>query len=208
MSPAAPAESLRERNRQLLRRRIVDSALQLVSSRGLTNVTADEIAAEAQVGRATFFRYFDSKEAAVIVGFYEERLTELVQALNEAPAKLGPLDAIAWSVRHLSAISTGREQKLTRMHARLVTTTPALRARGFEFHARYEQAIAAAVRPRFKQRRADDLRPRLLATATLAVMQTASEHWASRSRSSAADLTALVLDALEQLKLGFSEGAD
>src|SRR5690349_3750322 len=111
MSPAAPAESLRDRKRQLLRRRIVDTAIQLVSSRGLQNVTADEIAAEAEVGRATFFRYFDSKEAAVIVGFYEQRLTELVQALNEAPVNLGPMDAVAWAVRHLGTVSTDREQK-------------------------------------------------------------------------------------------------
>jgi AcrR family transcriptional regulator len=204
--PARPkSPSLRDRNKQRLRQRIVQSAMALVGTRGLAGVTADAIAADAEVGRATFFRYFDSKEAAVIVGFYEQRLTALVEVLDAAPAALGPMDAVIWTFRQLGQ-RPDRQLKLVRLHARMVTSSPLLRARAFEFHSRYEQAIANAVAGRFGRMRAGDPRPRLLAAAALAVVQASIEHWAEGKGS--ADLTALVLAGLHNLKAGFSPSAD
>ena len=200
----SPAGSLRDLNKQRLRRRIIESATSLVAARGLDAVTADAIAAEAEVGRATFFRYFDSKESAIIVGFYEQRLTALVGMLGVAPRNLSPMDAVIWTFRELGE-RAGKELKLVRLHARMVTRSPALRAKAFEFHSRYEQAIADAVAPRFKRPRADDVRPRALAAAALAVIQACIEHWAARRES--LDLTRLVLSALDQLKSGFTEAA-
>ena len=207
MSPAAipQASSLRDRNKRRLRQRIVQSAMALVGARGLAGMTADAIAADAEVGRATFFRYFDSKEAAVIVGFYEQRLTALVEVLDAAPAGLGPMDAVIWTFRQLGQ-RPDRQLKLVRLHARMVTSSPVLRARAFEFHSRYEQAIANAVAARFGRRRADDIRPRLLAAAALAVVQASIETWAESKDNP--DLTALVLAGLEQLKAGFSPRID
>ena len=207
MSPAAipQASSLRDRNKRRLRQRIVQSAMALVGARGLAGMTADAIAADAEVGRATFFRYFDSKEAAVIVGFYEQRLTALVEVLDAAPAGLGPMDAVIWTFRQLGQ-RPDRQLKLVRLHARMVTSSPVLRARAFEFHSRYEQAIASAVAARFGRLRAGDIRPRLLAAAALAVVQASIETWAESKDNP--DLTALVLAGLEHLKAGFSPRAD
>lgn len=206
MSPAPirRAANLRARNKQRIRERIVRSAMALVAARGLENVTADAIAADAEVGRATFFRYFDSKEAAVIVGFYEERLTVLVEALNAAPRDLGPMDAVLWTFRQL-AQRPDRQPKLVRLHARMVTSSPALRAKAYEFQTRYEQAIASAVAPRLRQRRLDDPRPHLLAAAALAVIQRSIEIWAARGDTP--EPTGLVLSGLEDLKAGFAERA-
>lgn len=201
-APARKVATLRDRNKQRLRERIVRSAMALVSARGLEKVTADAIAADAEVGRATFFRYFDSKEAAIIVGFYEERLTILVEALNAAPRELGPMDAVLWTFRQL-AQRPDRQPKLVRLHARMVTSSPALRAKAYEFQTRYEQAIASAVAPRFRRTRRDDPRPRLLAAAALAVIQASIEIWAARGDSP--EPTALVLAGLEDLKAGFAE---
>ena len=203
-TPARKVATLRDRNKQRLRERIVRSAIALVAARGLEEVTADAIAADAEVGRATFFRYFDSKEAAVIVGFYEERLTILVEVLNAAPRELGPMDAVLWTFRQLAA-RPDRQPKLVRLHARMVTSSPSLRAKAYEFQTRYEQAIASAVAPRFRQPRADDARPRLLAAAALAVIQASIETWAARHDSP--DPSALVLEGLAQLKAGFAERA-
>lgn len=207
MTPSATLKtaSLRDRNKQRLRERIVQSAMTLVGSRGLDGVTPDAIAAGAEVGRATFFRYFDSKEAAIIVGFYEQRLTALVEVLDAAPPELAPMDAVIWTFRQLGQRSD-RQLKLVRLHARMVTRSPVLRARAFEFHSRYEQAIANAVAGRFGRLRAGDLRPRLLAVAALAVVQASIEHWAASKDSP--DLTALVLAGLDHLKAGFSPRAD
>ena len=201
---AAQPESLRDRKKQQLRRRIVESALTLVATRGIDGMTADDISASAEVGRATFFRYFDSKEAAIIVGFYEQRLTALVEVLGEAPRELGPMDAVIWTFRKLGN-RPDRQLKLVRLHARMVTTSPTLRAKAYEFQTRYEQALADAVAGRFRRARPDDVRPRLVATATLAVVQACIEHWAAKRES--LDLTELVIDGLEQLKAGFGEAA-
>jgi len=204
MPPVAAPKlaNLRDRNKRRVRERIVRSAMALVSARGLESVTADAIAADAEIGRATFFRYFDSKEAAVIVGFYEERLTILVEALNAAPAELGPMDAVLWTFRQL-AQRPDRQPKLVRLHARMVTSSPALRAKAYEFQTRYEQAIAGAVAARFRPRRPDDPRPRLLAAAALAVVQASIEIWAERGDSP--EPTARVLAGLEDLKAGFAD---
>lgn len=197
----APTPSLRARNKLRVRRQIVEAAMQLVTARGLDRITAEDIAAGAEVGRATFFRYFDSKEAAVITGFYEQRLQALVEVLDAAPPALGPMDAVIWTFRRLGA-QPDRQLKLVRLHARMVTRSPVLRAKAFEFHSRYEQAIAAAVAHRFGRAAAGDLRPRLLAVAALAVVQASIEDWADRRDNP--DLTEMVLAGLEHLKSGFT----
>ena len=204
MNPAIPlrrSATLRDRNKQRMRERIVRSAMSLVATRGLENVTADAIAADAEVGRATFFRYFDSKEAAVIVGFYEQRLMALVEMLDAAPPGLGPMDAVIWTFRQLGQ-QPDRQLKLVRLHARLVTTSPVLRAKAYEFQTRYEQAIAGAVAGRFADAAPGDVRPRLLAAAALAVIQAAIEHWAAGKDNP--DPGELVLAGLAHLKDGCS----
>jgi AcrR family transcriptional regulator len=204
MSTPTPktAVSLRDRNKQRVRRRILETAMSLAATRGVDAITADDISAQAEIGRATFFRYFDSKEAAVIVGFYEQRLTALVDTLGAAPAKLGPMDAVVWTFRELGQ-RPDKQLKLVRLHARMVMTSPALRAKAYEFQTRYESAIADAVAARFATLRDDDPRPRLLAAAALAVIQSCIEHWAARRES--LDLTELVIGGLEQLRAGFAE---
>lgn len=196
------AVSLRDRNKQRVRRRILETAMSLAATRGVDAITADDISAQAEIGRATFFRYFDSKEAAVIVGFYEQRLTALVDTLGAAPAKLGPMDAVLWTFRELGK-RPDKQLKLVRLHARMVMTSPTLRAKAYEFQTRYESAIADAVAARFATLRDDDPRPRLLAAAALAVIQSCVEYWAARRES--LDLTELVIGGLEQLRAGFAE---
>lgn len=199
--PAARPASLRDRKKQDLRHRIVESAMALAAERGIDGITADDISKRAEIGRATYFRYFDSKEAAIIVGFYEQRLTALVEVLGAAPPKLGPMEAVIWTFRELGSRSD-QQLKLVRLHARMVTTSTALRAKAYEFQSRYEAAIAAAIAGRFPDPKPGDLRPRLLATAALAVTQACIEHWAQQRR--AQDLPALVISALQQLQSGFT----
>src|SRR5438105_12748676 len=94
---------LREENKQRRRARIAASAAKLVHARGFDAVTVEDIASAARVGRATFFRYFDTKETAVVVGFYEDRLAALVGAIAAQPRQLGPRQAVAGALRALLA---------------------------------------------------------------------------------------------------------
>ena len=63
--PTAAPSTLVERKRQLVRQRIVDAADELFSARGFGDVSVTDIAARADVGRSTFFRYFGDKTEVV-----------------------------------------------------------------------------------------------------------------------------------------------
>lgn len=196
------APSLRERNKQRVRRQIIDAAVTLVADQGLEAVTADHIAVEAEVGRATFFRYFDSKEAAVVVGFYEERLNAMVETLAKAPATLGALDAVIWTFAELGKTNADQHGRLIRLGSKLQALSPALKAKAAEYHSRYEQAIADAVASRCQQGPGYEMQPRMIAASVLAVTHVVVEHWSANR--DAGEFPLLVRAALEQLKTGFS----
>ena len=197
--PSSPGP-LRSRNKARIRHEIASAAVRLAVERGLSSFSADDIAAAAEVGRATFFRYFDSKESAVVVGFYENRLTELVATLGQAPGKLGPVDALIWSYRQLAG-GFERDSALLRLLATMLLGSPSLRAKALDYQTSYEQTIAAAIAGRYRDLAEDDLRPRWLAASTLAVSTSCVYHWAASE--TAPDLPELVIAALEQLKAGF-----
>ena len=54
-----------ERKRRLMQERIVEAADELFSAKGFDNVSVTDIAARADVGRTTFFRYFGDKQEVV-----------------------------------------------------------------------------------------------------------------------------------------------
>ncbi|HLG87555.1 MAG TPA: TetR/AcrR family transcriptional regulator [Alphaproteobacteria bacterium] len=59
------AISRRERNKLRTRARILDAASKLFTKHGVEGTTIDELAEAADISRATFFNYFDSKPAVV-----------------------------------------------------------------------------------------------------------------------------------------------
>jgi AcrR family transcriptional regulator len=69
-----------ERWREERRGRILDAAGRVFSARGFHEVSMDDIAHEAHVGKPTLYRYFPSKDALFTAVF--------VEALNEAEAGL------------------------------------------------------------------------------------------------------------------------
>jgi AcrR family transcriptional regulator len=83
MSETIPATtSLVERKRQRVQQRIVEAADELFAAKGFDNVSVTDIAAHAEVGRTTFFRYFGDK--AEVVFAHEE---EMLDAITEVAAR-------------------------------------------------------------------------------------------------------------------------
>jgi len=56
----------RAKRREETRRRIIDSATDLVEQHGFDHITVDDICAEAGISRRTFFNYMESKDEAVL----------------------------------------------------------------------------------------------------------------------------------------------
>jgi AcrR family transcriptional regulator len=94
-------ESLRERKRRLIQQRIVEAADELFAEKGFDNVSVTDIAARADVGRTTFFRYFGDK-AEVVFAHEEEMLERITQFA--ASESVGPAQTAAEAVDQLRAI--------------------------------------------------------------------------------------------------------
>jgi AcrR family transcriptional regulator len=68
------------------RRRIVDSAYELFSRRGVRAVGIDELIEHAEVAKATLYRHFRSKDA-VVLAFLQERERRWTEGWVEAEAR-------------------------------------------------------------------------------------------------------------------------
>jgi len=76
--------SLRDRKKMRTRDRIFVAAVELFGTRPYDDVTVEEICEKAEVGRATFFRFYGSK--AGLIGEYGRRLAEhIARRLDQMP---------------------------------------------------------------------------------------------------------------------------
>jgi AcrR family transcriptional regulator len=81
---------LRERKYRRTRETIIATALALFADRGFDRVTVDEIAARAEVGRTTFFRYFADKQELLFADD-DELMQVLIDAVEPAAARHAPI---------------------------------------------------------------------------------------------------------------------
>ncbi|MEO3757374.1 TetR family transcriptional regulator [Mycobacterium sp. B14F4] len=166
------------RKRRATRDRIASAAAALVASDGLAPTTVEQIAGAAEVGRATFFRYFNSKEDAVAEGLTKHWLDLIAAAIARQPAGLSARDAVVAGFTELGdgfAEISGQVREL----ATLTRSSPALSAWTLQIYVRSENAIAALVAPRFADAAPDDPRPRLLGAVAMASVRIALDDWLS-----------------------------
>jgi AcrR family transcriptional regulator len=127
--------SLRARKRQRTREAIIDAAMSLFAEHGFDGVSVDEIAARADVGRTTFFRYFGDKQEVLFADSAElSRL--LTDAIDRAAAGVVPIgdsldDALAVARAGVLALADAIAERATwmRLHDRLIAENAALTAR-------------------------------------------------------------------------------
>ncbi|MEV5530950.1 TetR/AcrR family transcriptional regulator [Streptomyces prunicolor] len=84
---------LRERKKERTRNLIAQEALRLFRAQGFDEVSVVEIAAAAEVSKATLFRYFPTKEDLVLHRF-ADHLGEAARVVRERPAGLTPTAAL------------------------------------------------------------------------------------------------------------------
>ena len=61
----APADSRRERRKQEIRGKIIESAIELFEKQGLEDVTLEQICELADISRPTFYSYYKSKQELI-----------------------------------------------------------------------------------------------------------------------------------------------
>lgn len=144
----------------------------LFSEGGFDAVTVKEAAREVGISRATFFRYFGSKEDVVLAALEGSSVD-----FGSILANLSPIEGEnAWQLLHrtfrqgLAHIDDNPEQERARL--RMVHTTPSLRARLTDRRLIHEDSLTAALSERIDPPEAS--RPVVL--AGLAVLE---RGWAS-----------------------------
>ena len=196
--PSQPRPSLRERNHERTRAEIAEHALALFAVHGFDDVTVDDIAAAAGISRRTFFRYFDTKEDALLPGD-ASRLRRLEEALRARPPAEGAFDAVRGAVLELAQdYETSSEEFL--QQARLVLATPSVHARSLGHQAEREAVIRAFVAERTGNAETS-LLPQLLAAGCMAGLRAALTTWLHDDGRT--DLVVLATAALDVLGDGF-----
>ncbi|MDT5081233.1 MAG: hypothetical protein QOJ80_5870 [Mycobacterium sp.] len=168
--------TLTARKRQVTRDRIASCAARLVAERGLAGTTIESIAAAADVGRATFFRYFSSKEDAVADGMTRHWLDVITAQLAAQPPELSARDAVVGAF-HALGDDFGDISDQVRDLAIMTRSSPVLNAWILLIYVGYEAAIADLVAPRIPDLAPDDPRPRLIGAAAMASVRIAVDDW-------------------------------
>ena len=83
--------TLREKQRERRRRDILDAARDLIGDKGLDSTSIEEVAARAEVGPATVYNYFGSKNDllyALLVRYIEQEAEQGESSLQNPPANM------------------------------------------------------------------------------------------------------------------------
>jgi AcrR family transcriptional regulator len=178
----------RERERAALRAEKADAMLTIFVTRGFQNVTAEEAAREVGISRATFFRYFGSKEEAVVAALESGRF-DFADSLRAMPAAMPDAPwALVRAAFQPRAAEIDKDLDRKRARTRMIMSEPTLRARLTERRGDHVERLADALAERLDDR----LSARVIASAGLAAYDLAWRIWAE----SESETFSSVLDAV------------
>jgi AcrR family transcriptional regulator len=103
----------RERRAAETRLRLFRSALQLFAQRGFPNVTVEDITEAADVGKGTFFNYFESKDHVLGV-MAEIQIGKVREALEQARAGKRSIETVLGHLFERVSEEPGRSPELGR----------------------------------------------------------------------------------------------
>ena len=196
-----PRPGLRERRKRLTAAELEAAALRLFSERGFDSVTVDDIAAEADVSRRTFFRYFASKEDVLLADHFVQ-LARLRAAMADRPADEPILTALRNAILSMTGDFEDRKEMVI-LRGRIMRNTPSLQARSLVHQRAWEDAMQEMVAQRLAVDPNVDLRPGVVAATALAAMRVAFTNWLVAG--AVGDLIAMTAEALDLLGGGLQQ---
>jgi len=165
------APGLRERKKTETRAAIQQAVLFLALGRGLDAVTADEIAAAANVSVRTFHNYFGSKEEALVAAWVSEFRVH-VEALRDRPADEPVLDALEHVFGEIAS-RIGKRSGEAESHADLLWTSIAMTRHRAVLLDEAIRMVTDVVAARTGTDAATDVYPHLVTAAAISAMVTA-----------------------------------
>ncbi|MGW8764308.1 TetR family transcriptional regulator [Streptomyces sp. NPDC055815] len=173
---AAPS-TLRDRTRQAMRAEVSAVAFRLFAEQGFDKTTVDQIAAEAGLSRATFFRYFGTKED-VVLSDLDGLGHDVARRLTERPEDERPWDSLRRAFDVLTEFNADEPEK-TLAYVRMLDETPSLKARRWEKQQAWQDLLVPEVSRRLgiDPAAVDDPRARALVASALACEDAASVTW-------------------------------
>lgn len=173
---------------------IEQAAFELFDTRGFSRTTVAAIAERAQIGKRTFFRYFESKND-VPWGRFADSLTSFHRILREAPEGMSLPEAVHRGVLQFNDFGEEAMQQHRRRMG-LILTTPELQAHSVLRFADWRAVIAEYVAERTG---ADPgaLLPQVAGRVSLGLALGAYDAWLADPASSLPDL---LNDSLKELR--------
>ncbi len=196
--------SLRERKKLEARNNTLEVAQRLFHEKGFDDTTIEEICAESQISKRTFFRYFRDKESLLFPN-REERLETFKAFLAAYDDADNPFDVLRQATDLFSIEYADNASKILAQQE-LIQSSPALRAREAEIDRDWEREIAAAFYRRSEATRENELWSAVVAGAVMGVVRATMRQWyAHGATENLRDLGQAAIDCLEQ---GFPEKLD
>ena len=183
---------IRDRTRELLRVQLAEAILAVFLDRGYSSVTVEDAAREVGISRATFFRYFKSKEDVVVASVDNTRI-DYAKGISAVPDDTA---ATGWDLVRAAiepVVLTGMsEPSALRARLNLISGEPSLRARLRERRNENVDALTTALTERTR----DGRYAKILAVAGFAAVDVAWERWAADETE---DFRTVVDSAFEDL---------
>jgi AcrR family transcriptional regulator len=191
---------LRERKKLRTRQSLVDTALERFTGQGFDGTTLDDLCAEVEVSKRTFFRYFTSKEDVAMAPTQDMWIAFLAELETRRPERGTLLELLQETLlTALAAMPAEGWAERVELSHRLTLGTPSMSAHGLQFCDRTTRTAMTILRERFGFDE-HDLRPRLALDLLVAAFHCALEEWTFRqgpkSRNS---LTARLREAYEAI---------
>ena len=186
---------LRERKKHATRRAIHEAGIRLFDQQGFAATTMEQIAAAADVSRATVFTHFAAKED-VVFGDAPLAVGALAEQLRDAPATIP-------AVRDWLRPLTGWIEPDVLVQRRLAREIPAVGARRAQLTRAVEEIVARALEHEFG--RARRLHARLAAGALVAALGVAEDAAAERMEEDGRALEDAEIDAILDAAVAFAE---
>ncbi len=166
--------SLGSRKREFVRETIFDAAIELFATKGFDETTVEEVAQAAGISRASFFRYFSSKDdlLAQNVLKYGQALTAAIKASKPSLTSFEIMQETVLSVaKH--TVTHQRLRKVIEISQRSASAMQAHNSRMIEVEENVSKAFAERINGLSK----NDLETRLLAVMTVSAMNVAIMCW-------------------------------